>query len=104
MTPTTLPATYTRLTLAQRPKTHIDASTFRIDKSVPLPRAQDLKDDEALVQVDYLSMEPAMRGWLNDVPSYLPPGAYKYHILHIQMEDVKAHLFVFLFYFIYSHN
>lgn len=103
MTPTTLPATYTRLTLAQRPKTHIDASTFRIDKSVPLPRAQDLKDDEALVQVDYLSMEPAMRGWLNDVPSYLPPGAYKYHI-HSDGGCESSLIFVFLFYFIYSHN
>jgi NADPH-dependent curcumin reductase CurA len=28
---------------------------------------------EALVQVQYLSLDPAMRGWMNDVKSYVPP-------------------------------
>src|SRR4029077_9141205 len=26
-----------------------------------------------LVQVEYLSLDPAMRGWMNDVRSYVPP-------------------------------
>ena len=30
-------------------------------------------DGEALVQVEYLSLDPAMRGWVRDEPSYLPP-------------------------------
>ncbi|HWE09808.1 MAG TPA: NADP-dependent oxidoreductase [Solirubrobacteraceae bacterium] len=30
-------------------------------------------DGEALVKVRYLSLDPAMRGWMNDARSYLPP-------------------------------
>lgn len=30
-------------------------------------------DGELLVRVSHLSLDPAMRGWMNDVPSYLPP-------------------------------
>jgi NADPH-dependent curcumin reductase CurA len=35
------------------------------------PRQPD--DGEALVKVLQLSLDPAMRGWMNDVPSYVPP-------------------------------
>jgi NADPH-dependent curcumin reductase CurA len=35
------------------------------------PRSPD--DGEALVKVLMLSLDPAMRGWMNDVPSYVPP-------------------------------
>lgn len=31
------------------------------------------EDGEALVKVMMLSLDPAMRGWMNDVPSYIPP-------------------------------
>jgi NADPH-dependent curcumin reductase CurA len=31
------------------------------------------EDGEALVKVLMLSLDPAMRGWMNDVPSYVPP-------------------------------
>ena len=30
-------------------------------------------DGEVLVKVTYLSLDPAMRGWMNDVRSYIPP-------------------------------
>src|SRR3954466_7680568 len=30
-------------------------------------------DDEALVKVLQISLDPAMRGWMSDAPSYLPP-------------------------------
>jgi NADPH-dependent curcumin reductase CurA len=30
-------------------------------------------DGEVLVQVLYLSLDPAMRGWMSDMPSYIPP-------------------------------
>src|SRR3954453_15057712 len=30
-------------------------------------------DGEVLVRVLMLSLDPAMRGWMNDVPSYVPP-------------------------------
>jgi NADPH-dependent curcumin reductase CurA len=32
-----------------------------------------LKDGEALARVLYLSFDPAMRGWMEDRPSYIPP-------------------------------
>jgi NADPH-dependent curcumin reductase len=31
------------------------------------------EDGEVLVRVLLLSLDPAMRGWMNDVPSYIPP-------------------------------
>jgi NADPH-dependent curcumin reductase CurA len=30
-------------------------------------------EGEVLVKVLMLSLDPAMRGWMNDVPSYVPP-------------------------------
>jgi hypothetical protein len=56
--------------LNERPITDITPTTFRIEK-VPLT----LKPGagEILVQVNWLSLDPAMRGWLRDVRSYLPP-------------------------------
>lgn len=35
--------------------------------------ASSLKEGEVLVRVTYVSLDPAMRGWLRDVRSYLPP-------------------------------
>jgi NADPH-dependent curcumin reductase CurA len=32
-------------------------------------------DGEVLVEVQYISLDPAMRGWMNDVRSYVPPIA-----------------------------
>jgi NADPH-dependent curcumin reductase CurA len=41
------------------------------DMTEEAPRQPD--DGEALVKVLQLSLDPAMRGWMNDVPSYIPP-------------------------------
>src|SRR6059058_5588061 len=30
-------------------------------------------DGQVLVEVQYLSLDPAMRGWMNDTRSYIPP-------------------------------
>ncbi|EMD34036.1 hypothetical protein CERSUDRAFT_117546 [Gelatoporia subvermispora B] len=63
--------TYSRVVLAERPKENITSSTFRTE----VKKLQDLKPsgDEVLVQVQYLSLDPAMRGWLRDTRSYVPP-------------------------------
>ncbi|KAI1291327.1 hypothetical protein F5Y03DRAFT_377040 [Xylaria venustula] len=59
--------------LAKRPKTNVvPGETFELKKG-PAPTADDLKDGEVLVESLYLSLDPAMRGWLNDARSYLPP-------------------------------
>ncbi|RDH76762.1 NADP-dependent oxidoreductase [Mycolicibacterium moriokaense] len=58
-----------RIVLAQRPTGLVDENTTRLEtESVP-----DLKDGEALVRVRYLSIDPTIRTWMDDVPSYLPP-------------------------------
>ncbi|KAI0661771.1 alcohol dehydrogenase [Cubamyces menziesii] len=64
------PAQYTRITLAERPKTSITSSTFKREV-VPF----DLKPGpkQILVKAHYTSIDPAMRGWLNDARSYIRP-------------------------------
>ncbi|KAG8954424.1 hypothetical protein FRC04_011751 [Tulasnella sp. 424] len=68
----TLPSEATKLVLAQRPKGSIDDSTFKSEK-VPMTELTPSKPTEVLVRVDYISIDPAMRGWLNDTRSYIPP-------------------------------
>jgi len=55
--------------LKQRPYGFTDKNTWNISEE-DLP---ELKDNEFLVKVNYISLDPAMRGWLDDVKSYLPP-------------------------------
>ncbi|MDR6226728.1 NADP-dependent oxidoreductase [Desmospora profundinema] len=58
-----------RIQLAERPKGVPDARTFRMEEgSVPEPG-----DGEVLVRTVYLSVDPYMRGRMNDVKSYVPP-------------------------------
>lgn len=56
--------------LAERPKGDIEPSkTFRF-QSQPKLSEDDLKKDQALVETLYLSLDPAMRGWLNGKSAY----------------------------------
>ncbi|KAJ4472719.1 hypothetical protein C8R41DRAFT_849556 [Lentinula lateritia] len=66
-----MPSYYTRIVLNERPPGDIDSKTFRSEKA----SYSELKvgDDQVLVQVTWLSLDPAMRGWLRDERSYLPP-------------------------------
>ncbi|MGJ9424018.1 NADP-dependent oxidoreductase [Aeromicrobium sp. CF3.5] len=60
-----------RVHLAQRPIDLPDGSTWSVrDSELESP-----VDGEVLVKVTHLSLDPAMRGWLNDVRSYVPPVA-----------------------------
>ncbi len=57
--------TYRSVVLAKRPKDGIvPGETFSV-KSQSAPAPGDLKDGEVVVQSIYLSLDPAMRGWLN---------------------------------------
>jgi hypothetical protein len=61
-------STYTSVVLAQRPKALIvPGETFTL-KENPILSEKDLKDGEVLVESLYLSLDPAMRGWLNGTP------------------------------------
>lgn len=55
----------------ERPKGFVDSNTFSYHEA-PLP-TPDLDAGEVLVKTLYLSFDPAMRGWMDDKPSYLPP-------------------------------
>jgi len=56
--------------LKSRPVGMVKESDFEYVES---PVAELLADNEFLVRNLYFAFEPAMRGWLNDVKSYLPP-------------------------------
>ena len=64
-------AQYKRIVLNSRPVADIEPDTFRTelrDKSELVP-----KPGYAVVQCTWLSLDPAMRGYIRDVRSYLPP-------------------------------
>jgi NADPH-dependent curcumin reductase CurA len=58
-----------QLLLAQRPTGMVSRENFEF-KETPLAS---LGDGQVRVQVQYLSLDPAMRGWMNEGKSYIPP-------------------------------
>ncbi|TGO85692.1 hypothetical protein BPOR_0373g00110 [Botrytis porri] len=66
-------STYQSVVLAKRPTGQIVPGETFETKQNPMVTEADLKDDQVLVEVLYLSLDPAMRGWLNDRRSYVPP-------------------------------
>ncbi|CAM1509029.1 Fc.00g027680.m01.CDS01 [Cosmosporella sp. VM-42] len=61
------------IVLAERPTSAIIPGQTFAQKITSAPSPSDLKDGQILVETLYLSLDPAMRGWLNDKRSYLPP-------------------------------
>lgn len=57
--------------LASRPKGVPEAHHFAIEDT-PVP---ELAEGQVLIRNRFWSVDPAMRGWVNDVPNYLPPVA-----------------------------
>jgi hypothetical protein len=60
-----------RFVLARRPQGEPAAGDFRFEE-VPIPVAA---DGQVLLRTRYLSLDPYMRGRMNDAPSYVPPVA-----------------------------
>ncbi len=57
--------------LARRPQGMVKPDDFRLeDGPVPQPG-----DGEVRVKIAFVSLDPAMRGWINDSKSYIPPVA-----------------------------
>ncbi|MET0552045.1 MAG: NADP-dependent oxidoreductase [Vicinamibacteria bacterium] len=57
--------------MVARPDGPVKPGDFELQAApVPVPG-----DGQVLVRVQYLSLDPAMRGWMADRPSYLPPVA-----------------------------
>ncbi|OQE37413.1 hypothetical protein PENCOP_c010G01152 [Penicillium coprophilum] len=66
---------YIAVHLSQRPETTIvPGETFVVRKHAT-PTAADLEDGNVILRSIYLSLDPAMRGWLEDKRSYIPPVA-----------------------------
>jgi hypothetical protein len=55
--------------LKSRPKGWVKETDFEL-KSAPAPEPG---EGQCLVRTLYVSMDPAMRGWIEDRPSYIPP-------------------------------
>jgi NADPH-dependent curcumin reductase len=60
-----------RIVLAERPRGRATLSCFRLEQ-VPI---HPLRDGELLLRTLWLSLDPYMRGRMNDAPSYAPPVA-----------------------------
>ncbi len=57
--------------LARRPKGMVVREDFKVeDGPVPEPGAGEFR-----IKIEYVSLDPAMRGWINDTKSYVPPVA-----------------------------
>jgi NADPH-dependent curcumin reductase CurA len=54
-----------------RPQGIPDKSTWQFEEN-PI---EELQEGEILIQQHYISLDPAMRGWMNDTKSYIPPIA-----------------------------
>ena len=59
----------TQVKLVKRPVGEPKASDFEIS-TAPMPEPA---EGEVLIEVNYLSLDPAMRGWMNEGKSYVPP-------------------------------
>ncbi len=64
------PSQCTQIVFAERPKGDINSNTFRTEV---VPFDAKLGDGDVLVQVTYISLDPAMRGWLDDRRGYMKP-------------------------------
>lgn len=62
-----------QITLAHRPSSGIIPNHTFAPVTVPIPSASSLAPNQLLLETLYLSLDPAMRGWIEDKRSYLPP-------------------------------
>ena len=69
----TAPLVNKKWTLKSRPETTVSTEHFNFETET----VRDLVAGEFLVKNHYLSFEPAQRGWLNDVRSYVPTGGHR---------------------------
>lgn len=66
------PQTYKRIVLNSRPEGDFEPDTFRTEV-LPFTSLGSPGEQQVLVQCTWLSLDPAMRGYVRDTRSYLPP-------------------------------
>lgn len=62
-------STSRRIVLAARPTGMVDDTVVEVQE-VPVPEPE---PGQAVVKVRYVSIDPTIRGWMDDRPGYLPP-------------------------------
>jgi len=60
-----------QLLFVKRPVGEVDASTWTLETN-PIP---EIEDGQLLIKQHYISLDPAMRGWMNNSKSYIEPMA-----------------------------
>jgi NADPH-dependent curcumin reductase CurA len=65
------PSTFNQIVLRERPVADILPDTFE-SKTKAFDELH-VGKNQALVQVTYISLDPAMRGWIREGRSYVPP-------------------------------
>jgi len=68
-----IPSTVKQVVLHERPTGAIGPTTFKTVQVAGSDLVSKLKEDQVIVRVEYVSLDPAMRGWLGTARSYLPP-------------------------------
>ena len=58
-----------KLCLIQRPIGSVQQNDFAIQQE-PIPQ---IHDGEVLIRNQFISLDPAMRGWMSELKSYVPP-------------------------------
>ena len=58
-----------QIIIKNRPKGFPDSNTWALETAT-IPA---LEEGEILIEHHYVSLDPAMRGWMNDTKSYIPP-------------------------------
>lgn len=66
------PQTYKRIVLNSRPTGDFEPDTFRTEV-LPFTSLGEPGKQQVLVQCTWISLDPAMRGYVRDARSYLPP-------------------------------
>jgi len=75
------PSTYQSVILSSRPNPVIvPGETFTL-KTNPMLRPEDLKENEVLVETLYISLDPAMRMWLNGKNPFFSSSIYSFAFL-----------------------
>ena len=68
-----IPETVKQVILNERPTAAIEPTTFKTVQVAASDLVSKLQQDQVVVRVDYVSLDPAMRGWLGTARSYVPP-------------------------------
>lgn len=82
-------SSFQSVVLAERPKSLIvPGETFTL-KTNPMISEKDLKDEQVLLESLYLSLDPAMRGWLNGMSYYLFVPLIPYRSIRASWDDLS---------------